>query len=282
MILNYFVTLLIKLVISVRFFILLFMNEVIVLNIRYLRKVKNLTQEGLAQLLDATRAAIGSYEEGRAVPRLGLMQKMAQLLDVSLEDFASRDLSAISQHTAKKTSQFNNGPRILTTIVDSDNNERIVVIPQKASAGYTSGYADPEFVAKLPMFNLPLPGLMAERTYRVFQIEGDSMLPIASGSFIIGEYVANSDDIIEGACYIVLTQSEGIVYKRIYRDEDEIQFKSDNPGYQPYVLPKSEIIELWRAVGYISLQLPGPDNVLNQMQRLLGNLTEEVKKLRKV
>jgi transcriptional regulator with XRE-family HTH domain len=258
------------------------MSDVIALNIKYLRKDKSLTQEGLAQLLDVTRAAIGSYEEGRAIPRIGLMQKMAQLLDVSLEDFANRNLSATSQHTAKKASLLNNGLRVLATVVDSSNNEKIVVIPQKASAGYTTGYADAEFVANLPMLSLPLPGLMAERSYRVFQIEGDSMLPIVSGSFIIGEYVVSADDIIEGACYIVLTQSEGIVYKRIYRHNEDIQFKSDNPEYQPYVLPKSEIIELWRAVGYISLQLPGPDNVLNQMQRLLGNLTEEVKQLRKV
>lgn len=264
------------------FLIYLEMNEAIVINIRYLRKVKNLTQEGLAQMLDVKRAVIGSYEEGRAVPRIGLMQKMAQLLNVSIEDFANRDLSFVAEHTEKKSSSMVNAPRILTTVVDSFNNEKIVFIPQKASAGYTTGYADPEFVAQLPAFNLPLPGLAPERTYRVFQIEGESMLPIPSGSFIIGEYTSDAYDVVDGSCYIVLTHAEGIVYKRIYKEDDKIQFKSDNPEYKPYRLPVSEIVELWRAVGYISLQLPGPDNVLNQMQRLIGNLTDEVKQLKNV
>lgn len=253
------------------------MNEAIVVNIKHLRKVKNLTQEGLAQLLDVKRAVIGSYEEGRAVPRIGLMQKMAQMLNVSIEEFANVDLSLSNFSIEKSLIDVKNSPRILSTVVDSLNNERIVVVPYKASAGYTTGYADPEYVAKLASFNLPLSGLSPERSYRVFQIEGDSMLPIPSGSYIIGEYVTDVKDIIDNHCYIVITMADGLVYKRIFKDEDQIQLKSDNPEYQAYFLPLSNIVELWRAVGYISLQIPGPDNILNQMQRLLVNLNEDAK-----
>ena len=47
--------------------------------------------------------------------------------------------------------------------------------------GYTRGFADPEFVKVLPVFQLPF--LSRDKKYRTFQISGDSMLPIPDGSY---------------------------------------------------------------------------------------------------
>src|SRR5665648_762449 len=66
--------------------------------------------------------------------------------------------------------------RVLTTTVDSTNTENIELVPEKAKAGYMRGFADPEFVRELPVFQLPF--LSPERKYRTFQISGDSMSPI--------------------------------------------------------------------------------------------------------
>jgi transcriptional regulator with XRE-family HTH domain len=46
-------------------------------NIRFLRKQLALTQDQFAQKLDIKRSLVGAYEEGRAEPRLELLQKMA-------------------------------------------------------------------------------------------------------------------------------------------------------------------------------------------------------------
>jgi hypothetical protein len=54
------------------------------------------------------------------------------------------------------------------------------MVPLKASAGYLNGYADPEYVAKLPKFYLPM---FKQGTFRAFEIKGDSMLPIISGRY---------------------------------------------------------------------------------------------------
>jgi transcriptional regulator with XRE-family HTH domain len=257
------------------------MSENIALNVRYLRKVKGLTQEGLANLLEVKRAVIGSYEESRALPRIGLMQKMAALLDVSLEDFTNRDLSQKPSINFKEIGRPRvNQPTVLATVVDSQNVEQMVVIPQKASAGYASGYADPEFVSQLPLLNLPLAELSSERTYRTFQISGDSMLPVPSGAYIITEYVTSVDEISDGSCCIVLTRASGIVYKRLYKQQNDILLKSDNLAYDPYTLPLSEILEVWRAVGYISLQLPSLGEV-NNMYQILKELKNEINQMKR-
>ena len=53
---------------------------------------------------------------------------------------------------------------MLTTTVDSKNKENIEVINQKASAGYRTGFADPEYIKVLPTFQLPF--LSADKKYR--------------------------------------------------------------------------------------------------------------------
>jgi transcriptional regulator with XRE-family HTH domain len=46
-------------------------------NLRYLRKQKEMTQGDLAEKLDIKRSQIGSYEEGRGVPKLSVIRQMA-------------------------------------------------------------------------------------------------------------------------------------------------------------------------------------------------------------
>src|SRR5437773_9738819 len=106
--------------------------------------------------------------------------------------------------------------RVLATTVDNNNKENIEVVPIKAKAGYKNGYADPDFIAKLPVFQLPI--LFNDRKYRMFQISGDSMLPVPDKSWVIGEYIENWYDIKDGHPYVFLTQDEGIVFKIAYNE----------------------------------------------------------------
>ncbi len=62
-------------------------------NIKHLRKKKKLTQDELALKIGVKRSLIGSYEEGRAIPKLSLIQEMALYFDISFEDMLNLDLS---------------------------------------------------------------------------------------------------------------------------------------------------------------------------------------------
>jgi len=254
------------------------------LNIRHLRKSKGLTQSELAKNIGVNRAMIGSYEENRAVPKLSVLQDIAYFFSISIDDLIKLNLEKDSPGTADVTGSK---LRVVTTVVDKSDKELITTVPIKASAGYTNGYADSEFVEELPHFSLPLTELSKDRTYRVFQIKGDSMLPLKSGSYIICEYLANWEDIIDNQPYIVISKDEGIVYKRLINDinkSEEFILKSDNPEYPEYSIKVNDVFEIWKALGFISFDLPDkqPNDLdINKLHSMILNMKKDIDKLKK-
>ncbi len=152
-------------------------------NLKYLRKKAGYTQEQFAQKLGIKRSLIGAYEEGRAEPRLQNLSKISKALNVTVDG-----LIFGTQITLKSIKFQKEKIKILPITVDLEENENIELINQKASAGYLNGFSDPEFISELPKFQLPM--LAKNATYRAFEIMGDSMLPLTSGSIVVGKYIA--------------------------------------------------------------------------------------------
>jgi len=254
-------------------------------NLKYLRKSKGLTQDELAKNIGVNRAMIGSYEENRAVPKLSVLKDIAYYFGISIDNLAK--LKLWEDYDSSELDDFVRGEklRVVSTLVDNQDNELITTVPIQASAGYTKGYSDSEYVKELPHFSLPLIELSKERTYRVFQIKGDSMEPIKSGSYIICEYLANWENINDGDCYIVISKDEGIVYKRLYSkiiDKQEIILKSDNPEYSNYTMKVDEIYEVWKALGFISFNLPETDELsVNKLHNMILGMKNDIENLKK-
>jgi hypothetical protein len=85
------------------------------------------------------------------------------------------------------------------------------------------------------------------------------MLPLDPGTIIIGEYVESPESIRNGKTYIIVSQQEGVVYKRVfnYADEKGVLFMvSDNSVYSPYEIPLESVMEIWEAKAFISTQFP--------------------------
>ena len=251
-------------------------------NIKYLRKQQGLTQDDLAKKIGVTRSVIGSYEEDRAIPRIDVLKDIALCFNLSLDaivnvEFWKDETEESSYRKGKKL-------RILSTVVNTDNKELITLVPAQASAGYTKGYGDSEYIETLPVFSLPFPELSKERTYRVFQINGDSMEPVKSGSYIICEYEADWDEIKNEASYIVITKDDGIVFKRISNIREEtVTLKSDNPVYSSYTVEKAVILEIWKALGYVSFNMSGPGDAVTQekLYKMVENLQSDMQSIKK-
>ncbi len=224
-------------------------------NLRYLRKREGLTQAALASRLGLNRPVIGAYEEGRAEPRLQTLQHMSQFFSVGIDDFLNRDLASGAAVDMKGS-----GLRVLPIVTDaSGEQERAVLVPVKAAAGYLSAYGDMDYIGSLPSFSLPFPELPADRTYRVFQIEGESMLPIPPRAYVVCEYLQDWNAIRYNECHVLLTQNDGVVFKRIRPREDGSAFvlHSDNPDYNSYEVEMQEVLEVWKARGFCSFDLDG-------------------------
>jgi transcriptional regulator with XRE-family HTH domain len=229
-------------------------------NIKYLRKQEGFTQADLAERLGLKRPVIGAYEEGRAEPRLQTLQMMADFFGYSIDQLLNTDLST-GQSGLDKTGK---SLRILPIAIDPDTQrERATLVPVKAAAGYLNGFGDLDFVSSLPNFNMPFPELPSDRTYRVFQIEGESMQPIPPKSYVICEYVQDWTNLKADDRYIFLTKDDGIVFKRVRIDNEKHQYEliSDNPDFKPYKIKQSQVLEVWKARGVLSFNLESFSNL---------------------
>lgn len=253
-------------------------------NIKYLRKQNHLTQEQLAERIGIKRSLLGAYEEGRADPRLNNLLKISDIFKVSVDSLISED---VSEFDSAFGNIFSHKPKtkVLSITVDREGEEYIDLIPQKASAGYLNGYADPEYLEDMPKFKLPF--LTKDGTYRAFEISGDSMLPLLPGTVVICKYLDNLSDVKTGKPYVVLTSTEGIVFKRVQINTSRdsiLELVSDNRYYQPYEIKKEDILEVWEAVMFISKNFPDPavdsGSELEILKNIVMDLQQEVMKLK--
>jgi len=250
-------------------------------NIKYLRKLNGLTQEDLAEKVGIKRPSIGSYEEGRAKPKISTLAKISKSFNIPVDMIINCDLIKLSldELYAMASESKEKKLKILSITVDDNDEENIDLIPQKAAAGYLNGYADPEYIKELPKFKLPM--LPRNATYRAFEILGDSMLPIESGTVIVGQYVEKLAGIKNGKTYILVTGKEGVVFKRVFnyaKENGKIFLVSDNKIYPPYEIPAEELIEIWEAKAYISLNFPDLEDIGSQS---ISELTKAVMDLQK-
>ena len=240
-------------------------------NLKYLRKLRGWTQEEFAQKLRIKRSLLGAYEEERAEPRIEILEAVADMFKLTLDDLLRRDVSDnknsyLSRRRAQKL---------------ASGRSDIPFVPIKAAAGYLAGYADPEFIDELNTFTLPM---LAGGDYRAFEIIGDSMMPTPSGSVIVGEKVQNVEEIKTNNTYVVVSKTDGIVYKRILknaRQKSKLTFVSDNPSYQPYNVNADEILEVWQAQMILSKANTQQRWDVNNLANLVTNLQQQVGMLKK-
>ncbi|SFQ52898.1 LexA family transcriptional regulator [Hymenobacter arizonensis] len=272
-------------------------------NLKFCRRELALTQAQMADKLGIKRSLVGAYEEGRAEPRLATLVNMARLFGITLDQLVTTDFSkrknakAIGAMRAQEpaaagtdtdddtdppTTPAGGKLRILALTVDKDQNENIELVPQKAAAGYLNGYADPEYLEVLPKFRLPM--LSQTGTYRAFEIAGDSMLPIASGTVIVGRYVEDWATIKDGTPCVVVSSKEGIVFKRVFnklRSGAMFVLHSDNPQFSPYDINVDDVVEIWEAKSYISSTFPIAELSLERVASLVLDLQQQVALLKK-
>ena len=248
-------------------------------NIRFLRKKKGWTQEKFSNKIGIKRSLVGAYEEGRSDPRLNNLLKMCEIFEISLDNILKNDVSNLSEDDYLKSQDQK--VKVLSITVDKFGEENIELINQRASAGYLNSYSDFEFIENLPKFQLPF--LHFSGTHRAFEIKGDSMLPLTSGSIVIGKYVDNIDFLKDGKTYILLTKEDGIVYKRVEVLDKSLKLISDNKSYEPYVISNNHILEMWEAIAFFSLDFPNPNeeynSIKNHINKLYSNLDQLKNKL---
>ncbi|MCZ2459608.1 MAG: LexA family transcriptional regulator [Chitinophagales bacterium] len=240
-------------------------------NLKYLRKQRGWTQEEFAQRLNIKRSLVGAYEEERAEPRIDVLEIVCDIFKLTLDDVLRKDLSdSKGGYLAKRRAmKMSSGPAL------------IPFVPVKAAAGYLAGYADQDFIDELNTFTLPM---LKGSAYRAFEIIGDSMLPTPSGSIIVGEKVESVDGIKNNTPCIVISRNEGIVYKRVQKNnkaKNKLTMASDNPSFLPYTVNAEDIMEIWQAQVVISKIMAQDRWNMHQLANVVSELQEQVNSLSK-
>lgn len=248
-------------------------------NIRFLRQLKGLSQEQLADDLKVTRSRIGGYEEARNEPPIELLIRLSEYFHIAIDALVRGDLKKTNLDGLMKVGKN----RILFPILlDSDGNDMVELIPLKASAGYTKGYADPDYIEKLPQMKLPF---LPSGKHRAFPIKGDSMPPIREGSFVIAKYLERFEEVKFGQTYIIVTKEDGLSYKRIMsfnKKEAAYELHSDNKLYQPFKVKASEILEIWEYTCCINMNQYQNDELnLDSIMNMLKGLKVEISEIKK-
>lgn len=258
-------------------------------NIRFIRKWTDLNQEKFAGKIGIKRSRLGSYEEGRATPKPDVLKKISAIYGCTVDDLLYGDLNTIQPmlDSQGKIKTDISGRRLqlrtLTITADERGKEMIEWVPHKeAKAGYLNGYSDPDYISTLPKFHLPF--LPSNATYRAFEIKGDSMQPLPSGSVVVGEFVQDWEHSIKtGKTYIIVSKNDGVVYKRAVNNvakDGTLFLYSDNPEYEPYMIHVNDVKEVWIAKRFIINEAISMDSLWDKMFAQMAAMRQELRGLK--
>lgn len=131
--------------------------------------------------------------------------------------------------------------------------------------------SEPHVLPLIPMEAFAGPGLPTYEDERVedfysvtdfknsdflIRVKGDSMTPKYSGGDLVAcKKVTETYFLQWGRVYVIYTQSQGIMIKRVEPAEDNAYIKcvSDNPKYAPFDVPKDDIVSVALVNGAITL-----------------------------
>ena len=174
-------------------------------NLKYLRNKNKISQQVLSEALSIPRSTLGDYERGKTEPNISMLIRLGEYFDIKVDQLIKEDLS-LGEYEIMKTKLM----KVLAITVDQGNEGNVELVDSKAEAGYLDSYQNPEYIRDLPKLQLPK---LPSGTYRAFEIQGDSMLPMESGSVVIAAYVESLADLKDNRTYIVISQRDGLVYK---------------------------------------------------------------------
>lgn len=254
--------------------------DILAKNISYLRKQKKLSQQAFSAIMEVSRSRISSYEEGRSAPGLDFLIKLSDYFKIPVDILIRNN---ITSETPSSFIKLQNKRLLFPITIDTNDEDLIDIVPVKAQAGYLSNYDDPEYIEQLKKIKLPF---LPIGLHRAFPIQGDSMLPMKNGSFVVGKMVEDVTYIKSGRTYILVTHNQGMVYKRVQnnlKENDTLTLISDNRSYQPYDIHISEVIEIWEFACAINTQEYSESELkLSSILTMFNELGIELDELKKI
>lgn len=234
--------------------------------VKKLRKENHYSQVELAKELGVSQSVISLIESGNASVSIDILKKLSGIFSKSCDWLI-----------------FGKDKYVKITL----DNEFIPLVREDAKAGYLEKHSEPEYLEALDLYKLPGYG---KGDYRIFEVEGDSMLPVLQpNDMIVCERVTDLERVIEGTLNVIVVDKD-ILVKRLYfshEDKSKVVLKSDNPAYKEMIFDRDRIMEAWQVKSKLtdtfvteSLNQNGRiDKIEGEMQEIKGQLDTILEKL---
>lgn len=243
-------------------------------NIKKIRKVKNLSQQGFADIFDLKRATLGAYEEGRSEPKIETIIKVANYFSISIDQLLTRDL------TVNELLKFRGG---ITTDVNELIQEKFTEIPCITEANLTDYilYSDKDtFVNQMPSLKLPVKNTTALRGFTITNLEMTSHdKGLFPNDIVIGHYfpIEKIKELLNGTLVLALVANK-LIFRRIYVLKDTIVLKADHASIEDKEFEKKDIKEIWKIKYVFYKRLPEYKDNLEDQLSLLANELSKIKR----
>lgn len=148
--------------------------------------------------------------------------------------------------------------------------QNIQLVKRHQFNDYLVKHSDFQFLKTLVPFNIPS---LPNGEYRAFEAGEDFTF---EGALLVGSLVRNWQEILDSKNYVLVTKSQGIIYRRVYNQvkiKGTLLLSTDNNRFPSAEISFSDVIETWEIKAFISHTLPEPTTPYNK----LGNLVDEMK-----
>lgn len=147
-------------------------------NIKKIRKTKNMSQLAFAELFDLKRPTLGAYEEGRSLPKLETVIKIAHHFGISIDKLLTEEV------TVNQLSKFDD--LLLMGESSAQKKDKILFLPAEKIISYCQTPDKKTFKSSLSKIEFPFISLSNGIAFQL----NDDLEPYKSGDILIGKYTA--------------------------------------------------------------------------------------------
>jgi len=237
-------------------------------NIKKIRSVKKISQNAFSELFKLSRTAVGSYEEGRAEPKIETIIQIANYFGLSIDLLLTKELTVNDLYRFDIFDIDKKGEKEVLPIAEKNI---IPFISLKKRKDYLKHRGSVSFIASLPIISFPV---HVNISLRAFEHEGDEMMFQGVGIHPYDILVCTpikKEKLIrleKNEVYIFVLESTIIVRRLDAENEDTYLLSSDNVYYPKKEIKRSEVKEQYKLIGLFSTE-PTKPTVLNDRLTVL-------------
>lgn len=215
-------------------------------NIKKIRNIKKLNQSDFAKLFDVSRASVGSYEEGRAEPKIDKIIEIANYFSIDLNLLLKKELTVneISGFKLTDSKMLNEKGNNLISKRDTKT-QRIIYIDNNSISDFinytiTKNTWEGKYI--------DLPPSVDSKTCLAF-VHNDNAMNINSEGIAMADLVfaesIDFDNLFNNYTYIVVVE-DYLYLRKVQINGDVIVLTSVNPNFQPIIIGREKVIAFYK------------------------------------